>query len=57
MRLGCHVTLETIRIATLFLAHLAVKLELLQALGLDALGNVFGSSLFGFRHVAVLVFQ
>lgn len=45
-------TLESVGIPTLLFAHLAVKLELLQPLGLDAIANVLGASAFGFGHGA-----
>ena len=44
-------TFEAIRVPTLLLAHLTVKLQLLQALGLDAVGNVLGCTTFCFGHV------
>lgn len=47
---GRQVALEAVGIAALLLAHLTVKLELLQAFGLDAIPKVFRGALFCFRH-------
>ena len=44
-------TFEAIRVPTLLLAHLTVKFQLLQALGLDAVGNILGCTTFCFGHV------
>ena len=41
MRFRCEMALETVGIVALLFAHLTKELELLQALGFDALPQVF----------------
>lgn len=41
---------ESVFVATLFVAHLAVEFEFLEAFGFHAVGYVFGGSFFCFWH-------
>jgi hypothetical protein len=52
MAFGHTVAFEAILISALFLAHLAVPPELLEAFGFDAIGNRFGSEEVMFAHPA-----
>jgi len=50
VRVAGYVTLESVRVAALLIAHLAVESQLLETFCLHAIRNVFRCSTFGARH-------